>query len=287
MNDSFSNHAVCLPAPALRPFISHYAGFRAQGLAPCTHAGLPSRHVDLIISLAGPIEVIRMPSTRQSPAAFAALVSGVQDAPASVRQGGELDGLHLFLKPHGVRAILGVPSRELTSRVVHLSDIWGRAAGELIERLMNARSWQQRFSVLDRAFLRAMKPIGPPRALAWAWRRLAETHGCMQVHQLARELAVSRRHFGELFHAEFGVAPKTAARIFRFERACRLIVDERPSLAQVAFACGFHDQAHMTREWNSLAGCPPGVWIANELPNLQDYELTAGDDMQEQPADAR
>ena len=280
MNDSFSNHAVGLPAPALRPFISHYAGFGAQGLPPGTHAGLPSRHVDLIISLAGPIEVIRMPSTAQGPAAFAALVSGLQDAPASVRQGGVLDGIHLFLKPQGVRAILGVSSRELTSRVVHLSDIWGRAAGELIERLMNARRWQQRFSLLDQAFLRVMKAIGPPRALAWAWRRLAETHGRIQVRQLARELDVSRRHLGELFRAEFGVAPKTAARIFRFERACRLMVDERPSLADVAFACGFHDQAHMTREWNSLAGCAPGVWIANELPNLQDYELTAGDDGQ-------
>jgi AraC-like DNA-binding protein len=280
MNESFSNYAVGLPAPALRPFISHYAGFRAQALVPCTHAGLPSRHVDLIISLARPIEVIRMPSTLQGPATLSALVSGLQDAPASVRQGGDLDGLHVFLKPHGVRAILGVSSCELTSRVVHLSHIWGRPAGELIERLMNARSWQERFSLLDQAFLRAMKPIGPPRALAWAWRRLTETHGRIRVRQLARELGVSRRHLGELFRAEFGVAPKTAARIFRFERACRLMVDERLSLADVAFACGFHDQAHMTREWNALAGCAPGVWIANELPNLQDYELTAGNDSQ-------
>jgi AraC-like DNA-binding protein len=288
MNDSYSNHAVCLPAPALRPFISHYAGFRAKGLPPGTHAGLPSRHVDLIISLAGPIEVIGMPSTAQRPAAFAALVSGLHDAPASVRQGGDLDGIHCFLRPHGVRTILGVPSRELTSRVVHLSDIWGRAAGELIERLTNARSWQQRFLLLDQTFLRAQKSIGPSSALAWAWRRLAETHGSLQVRQLARELAVSRRHFGERFHLEFGVAPKTAARIFRFERACRLIVDERPSLAEVAFACGFHDQAHLTREWNALAGCAPGVWIAKELPNLQDYELAAGDDQYEvRPADAR
>src|ERR1700730_12447769 len=138
MTDSFSNHAVGLPAPALRPFISHYAGFRAQGLAPCTHAGLPSRHVDLIISLARPIEVIRMPSALQGPATLSALVSGLQDAPASVRLGGDLDGLHLFLKPHGVRAILGVSSRELTSRVVHLSDIWGRVAGGLVERALEA-----------------------------------------------------------------------------------------------------------------------------------------------------
>ena len=287
MNDSFSSHAVRVPAPALRPFMSHYAGARAQGVTPGIHAGLPSRHVDLIISLAGPIEIIRMPGPAPGPAAFAAFVSGLQDAPAAVRMGADLDLLHLFLKPHGVRAILGVSSRELTSRVVHLSDIWGRAAGCLMERLVDARTWQQRFSILDQAFLRALKPVGPPAALGWAWRRLAQTHGCIPVHQLARELAFSRRHFGERFRAEFGVSPKTAARIFRFERACRLIADERPSLAQVAFASGFHDQAHMTREWNALAGCTPKVWIANELPNLQDYELAGGDDGDEERSRSR
>jgi AraC-like DNA-binding protein len=278
MNDSVSNPAVSLPTPPLRAFISHYAGMRAQGLPPGIHAGLPSRHVHLIISLAGPIEVVRMPSAAQNPGAFAALVTGLQGAPAMVRQGGDLEGLHLFLKPHGVRAILGVSSVELASRVVHLSDIWGPAAGRLRERLMDAATWQQRFSLLDQAFLRTLKPVGPSSEFAWAWSRLAQTHGCLPVHQLARELGFSRRHFGEVFRDEFGVAPKTAARIFRFERACRLMMDERPSLAQVACACGFHDQAHMTREWNALAGCTPGTWIANELPILQDYELAGGDD---------
>jgi hypothetical protein len=45
----------------------------------------------------------------------------------------------------------------------------------------------------------------------------------------------------------------------------------------------------MTRDWNSLTGCAPGVWIANELPNLQDYELTADDDdhYEEWPTDER
>jgi len=128
MNDSLTRHAVCLPATALRPFISHYAGFRAHGPTPCTHAGLPSRHVDLIISLGRPIEVIRMPSARQDPATLEAFVSGLQDAPALVRQGGDFDGLHLFLKPHGVRAILGVSSHELTSHGSSFRNL-GPAAG--------------------------------------------------------------------------------------------------------------------------------------------------------------
>ncbi|HLF10100.1 MAG TPA: hypothetical protein VJA26_02710, partial [Gammaproteobacteria bacterium] len=54
--------------------------------------------------------------------------------------------------------------------------------------------------------------------------------------------------------------------------------DERPSLAEVAFMCGYQDQAHMTREWNALAGSTPRAWIASELPFLQDYEVAGHDD---------
>jgi AraC-like DNA-binding protein len=33
---------------------------------------------------------------------------------------------------------------------------------------------------------------------------------------------------------------------------------------------GYADQAHLTREWNAIAGCSPRQWIAEELPNIQD-----------------
>jgi len=280
---SSSNSAVSLPAPALRPFITQYAGSRACGVPPGTHVGLPSRHVYLIISLGQPIDVIQMPNATQRPATFSAFVSGLQDIPAIVRQGGDIHILHLFLTPLGVRGILGVSSAEIASAVVNLSDIWGCCAGDLIERLMEANTWRQRFAILDRAFVASMasraetKPIRSQPELAWAWRSLAQTHGSMPIEQIAREIGWSRRHFSQRFRDEIGLTPKSAARVFRFELACGMIKNQRPSLAHVALACGYYDQAHMTREWNTLAGCPPNAWISRELPFLQDYELAGGD----------
>jgi AraC-like DNA-binding protein len=276
MSAPSSDQAVSLPAPVLRPYIAHYAGFSASGLAPGTHAGLPSRHCHLIIGLAGRIDVIQMPNATQRPAAFPALVSGLQDVPAIVRHDGHLHGLHVFLKPLGVRSIFRASGPELASCVFDLSDLWGSAAGRIIERLICAGTWRQRFAILDEEFTRALIPIAPPDELTWAWDRLAQAHGCISIQSLARELGWSRRHFSERFRAELGVAPKTAARVFRFEHACRMIMDERPSLADAACACGYHDQAHMTREWNALAGCTPQNWIARELPIVQDYELAGG-----------
>jgi transcriptional regulator GlxA family with amidase domain len=174
--------------------------------------------------------------------------------------------------------LFGVPGSELASRVVALSDLWGRRrSAELVERLSDAPSWQRRFDVLDEVFTRTLSPVQRPASLLRAWQDLAANNQ-MPIDELARRIGWSRQHLAASFRLEFGVTPGTARRIFRFERACRLIKSARPRLADVAAACGYHDQAHMTHEWNTLAGCTPRTWMANELPFLQDYELAGCDD---------
>lgn len=269
--------AVGAPAPPLRPWVSHYAGSRTRDLPQGQHAGLPSRHIDLIVSLARPIEIARMPGA-QSPGNYQAFVAGLQQAPALVRIGGDLDGLHVFLKPGAARALLGVSGPELASRVVDLADISGTLFHELMERLTVASTWPLRFAAVDAVLLRRLRPLAAPDTMAWAWRALMLNHGRVPVHQLARDIGFSRRHFGERFLAEFGLAPKAAARIFRFERACRLLARFPGRIADVASASGFHDQPHMNREWQALADCTPREWIVRELPFLQDYEIGGGHD---------
>ena len=40
-------------------------------------------------------------------------------------------------------------------------------------------------------------------------------------------------------------------------------------LADLAVACGYFDQAHLAREFRSLAGCPPSQWLTEEFRNVQ------------------
>ena len=192
---STGDHAVASPALPLRPFVSHYAGSRMRDLPQGQHAGLPSRYIDLIVSLAKPIDIARMPG-RQAPGAYTAFVAGLQQAPALVRMGGDLDALHIFLKPAAARALLGVSGPEVAARVVHLADIDSALSGELIERLHSVVSWPDRFAAVDRVFLRRLRPITVPDPIAWAWRSLAMNHGRVPVHELARDAGFSRRHFG-------------------------------------------------------------------------------------------
>jgi hypothetical protein len=85
----------------------------------------------------------------------------------------------------------------------------GKEIDLLVDCLRAARTWLQCFNILDQTFLKALRPATVQPELGWAWRRLAQTHGCGAVHQLAREIGWSRQHFGERFQRVLGVPPKT------------------------------------------------------------------------------
>ena len=151
-----SEQAVAAPALPLRPFVSHYAGSRIRNVPPGMHTGLPSRHLDLIVSLATPIQIVRMPGT-QAPGEYRAFVAGLQQAPALIRMGGDLDCLHIFLKPGAARTLLGVSGRDVASRVVRLDDISSALCNELIERLGDADTWLESFAAVDRLLLQPFR----------------------------------------------------------------------------------------------------------------------------------
>jgi transcriptional regulator GlxA family with amidase domain len=67
--------------------------------------------------------------------------------------------------------------------------------------------------------------------------------------------------------------------VLRFERAGQVLRQcGRVDLASLAVGCGYYDQAHLSNEWRALAGCSPGTWIAEELPFLQDEDVSGNED---------
>jgi AraC-like DNA-binding protein len=266
------------PAPPLRPFVDRYIGYRQEGFPPGVHRGLPSRHLTFIISLADPVDIAGMPDAAQRPAAYQAFVGGLHAAPATIRHDGTQVGVSIQLTPLGAHALLGVPAGALAWSVVDLEDVLGRPAGALVERLAEAPTWAARFAVLDEVLTsRLDEPAGPSRETVRAWERLVASGGSLDVRTLAREVGWSRRHLGERFRVELGLPPKVLGRVLRFERARRLLeAPRRPSLAEVAAVCGYYDQAHLNREFRELAGCSPLVWLAEELPSVQDEGLELG-----------
>ena len=152
--------------------------------------------------------------------------------------------------------------------MVALEDLLGSAAAQLVARLEDAPDWPRRFALLD-AMLLARLAQAPPVApqLARAWGRLRAADGAVSIAALADEVGWSRRHLAARFHADIGLAPKAVARIMRFERVTRTLRAARGrDLAEVAYDCGYADQAHLNRDFRAFAATTPTAYAARLLP---------------------
>ncbi|MBW4091698.1 MAG: helix-turn-helix transcriptional regulator [Proteobacteria bacterium] len=99
----------------------------------------------------------------------------------------------------------------------------------------------------------------------WQLRRAqsyieAHLDGNPTISDLARECRLSPSHFGRAFRQTVGMPPHRWLTRRRIERAKQLLREGDMQLAQIALACGFGDQSHLTRSFTRRQGCGPGKW---------------------------
>ena len=273
-------YAIRQPAGWLRPYVAWCTGYRQAGIAPAVHRGLPSPWLTMIVTLDEPLVIARHPDPRQPASTHDVLVGGLHTAPALVTHDGRQSGIQLALTPLGARALLGMPAAELASIDVEGTDVLGRLAAEVRERVVAEPDWAGRFAVLEDFLARRVRAAegtgrsSPRPEVSYAWDRLRRSRGAVSVADLAAETGWSARHLGEQFRAETGLSPKAGARVVRFDHARRRLLRSsadggRLVLAALAAECGYYDQAHLAREFRDLAGCPPSALLAEEFRNVQ------------------
>lgn len=201
-------------------------------------------------------------------------VAGLHEKSVLTEHDGQSYGMQVSLTPPGAHALFGIPMHELAGRTIALDAVLGKQADRLPEQLAGLDDWTERFELLDATLasrLEDAQPLSP--GVVWAWRRLRQTHGRVPIGEFAGERGWSRKRFAARFREEVGLAPKSVARLLRFERAKALMEgDDRPGLAQLALECGYYDQSHLTNEFRRITGATPAVYAASSLDetNLQD-----------------
>jgi AraC-like DNA-binding protein len=257
----------CQPDSRLRGYISSYCLYDEQTASFQRRRELPSDRVTLIVNLGEPIRVgVHADDDRWSdqPAGF---LAGLWDTYALTETRGSQRGVQVDLSAVGAHLLLGVPMHELTNRVVTLDELFGAGGTRLREAVATAPGRESRFALLDDFFLERLDDArSPVPSVTRALARLHQTGGNVRVRALADEIGCSSRHLIARFNEQVGVSPKLLARILRFERAVKH-VDAGSGWAEIAQDCGYYDQAHLTRDFNQFAGCPPGEFARRRLPD--------------------
>jgi AraC-like DNA-binding protein len=134
-----------------------------------------------------------------------------------------------------------------------------------------ARNFLQQAAALLGAQIERLARDEPRARLApWqvkrAMRFIEENAGRrFQVREIASAVRLSPAYFSHAFKESFGRAAKTYIIERRLHRAKRLMTETSETLAQIAEACGFADQAHFSRTFNTWIGEAPSRWRQSAL----------------------
>lgn len=250
------------PHPRLRGCVRELQGYLDHEPQHSRRRQLPSGGVTLILNL-GPRFRMIGPRDGAVIADHDSFVAGLSDTYAIVEAAAAAYCLQVDFTPIGAYRFFGVPMHQFAAVTTELSDVLGAAADRLLERLYEAPGWPARFELLEDFIARRIESAREPSpGVVWAWRGLERSHGLSGIRVLAEELGWSRVHLARRFREQIGLPPKTLAQVLRFGRALELLPEAaHGSLADLALACGYADQAHMNRDFRRFAGWTPTEYL--------------------------
>ncbi|WUD65910.1 helix-turn-helix domain-containing protein [Nocardia sp. NBC_00508] len=171
--------------------------------------------------------------------------------------------IELSLDPLGAYSLLDTPGIEMSGRLVELADVLGRRSREFADRIRDEPTWRSRFELLD-GFLLDRAAIGRQVSpeVRRAWALLTATGGAIPIRRIVEDVGWSHKHLIAKFTQQVGVPPKAAARLVRFERARRHLLQHPESrLHEVAATYGYADQSHFNRDFRGFTGVTPTEYL--------------------------
>lgn len=98
--------------------------------------------------------------------------------------------------------------------------------------------------------------------------QLIEGHIGLDVTILANTACLGYRHFKREFSKYIGMSPKEYLKIIRFQRALyTLQKNSKIDLGELAYLCGFYDNSHLNKDFQSLSGCSPTDYLSSRKPH--------------------
>lgn len=80
------------------------------------------------------------------------------------------------------------------------------------------------------------------------------------LEDIASQAGISPFHFSRLFKQTIGQSPHQFLMAYRIEQAKKMLINSDRQMIEIAFSCGFSDQAHFSRVFKQIQGETPKNW---------------------------
>jgi AraC-like DNA-binding protein len=249
------------PRRELAGTVIDVVGYRENGLALAGQVEMAALVVPLIISFGAPFNIAlgRQPLPTET---YGSFTSGLFAGPVIIDSSGEAECIQIDFTPAGACRFFGLPMNEIASRMVTLDELGDKEIAGLRQKLWEEQDWGARLDLAEVFVLERLRRAAPgDPAVLWAFEQIIAARGNLSIARLADRLEWSRKHLANRFQAKLGLPPKSIARMIRFHNAMDTARTEAGAdWAEIAAACGYADQAHLTREFVEFSGTTPQRW---------------------------
>ncbi len=166
-------------------------------------------------------------------------------------------------RPGGAYPFFRFPISELNEAVIELDLIWGALVSEIRDQLLELQGPDERIAALEKFLLRqALRSLEPNRTVSFAINQLQHSPQFLAIRDLAGTIGITQKHLISQFGKVVGLRPKSFARVCKFQKVLSLI-EERNQIEwlDIAYECGYYDQAHFIKEFHSFSGLNPSAYL--------------------------
>ncbi|MEZ4471481.1 MAG: helix-turn-helix domain-containing protein [bacterium] len=243
------------PAPALAGFIEHYWFVASTAEAPLdlrVDVFVDGR-ADLIFNFEAAYE--RQVIGGATRVIAASNVDAQRLVPIRIAQRGAVRTTGVRFRLGGLGAFARVPLHTVTGETPAPAEVLGAEAVGL-EAALAASGVDAQAALLDAFFVGAL--AGGRGFEAFGRALAAAEAGATSAAALSAAAGTSPRQVERLFARYLGFPPQALVRVLRFQQALRaLMADPGGTLAEVALAAGYFDQAHFIKDFRRFSGGVP------------------------------
>src|SRR5262245_32094063 len=212
----------------------------------------PDGCVELIFNFGSPYQLLTTdPPTVLPPA----IIVGFQDKTLPIQLHGTVKVVAARLFAWGAMALLHDSVDTLTNEVTAMGAPWDALIESLKSSVVRGEYEQAANALQEFLLQQAVLRNYDLKLIQTAAKILHHTKGECRIADLADYCQVSVRQLERGFRRVIGTSPKVFARTVRFEQAQRrLMFDPDADLTELAYECGYFDQAHFIKDFKAFTG---------------------------------
>ena len=226
---------------------------------------LPTGTIDLIINFGQPYKRIDSQTGAVLSEQKQSWLCGLQNEFILSEAGSDFtDVIGVRFKPGGMFAFFDFPAAEISNDLIELDLIWGRFARDVREQLLETQILDRQFAIFEAALLQKLRgEFNHLKTIRFAIEHLEQTEHLPSLRALSEKIGFTQKHVITLFNKMVGVSPKRLYRISKFQKVLHAVDPaSSASWAEIAYACGYYDQAHFNKDFSGFTGLTPSAYLA-------------------------